>query len=66
LLQIVQFHFQVCFIQRKFSIGYNRAGRIMDQLEKAGIVGPTQGSKARDVLCMDETDLEMKLNNLQQ
>ena len=53
-------------IQRKFSIGYNRAGRIMDQLEKAGIVGPTQGSKARDVLCMDETDLELKLNNLQQ
>lgn len=52
-------------IQRKFSIGYNRAGRIMDQLEKAGIVGPTQGSKARDVLCMDETDLEMRLNNLQ-
>ena len=53
-------------IQRKFSIGYNRAGRIMDQLEKAGIVGPTQGSKAREVLGMDETDLEMKLNNLQQ
>ena len=52
-------------IQRKFSIGYNRAGRIMDQLEKAGIVGPTQGSKARDVLCMDENDLEMRLNNLQ-
>ena len=52
-------------IQRKFSIGYNRAGRIMDQLEKAGIVGPTQGSKARDVLCIDENDLEMRLNNLQ-
>ena len=52
-------------IQRKFSIGYNRAGRIMTT-GKAGIVGPTQGSKARDVLCMDETDLEMKLNNLQQ
>ena len=51
-------------IQRKFSIGYNRAGRIMDQLERAGIVGPAQGSKARDVLCMDETDLEMKLSNL--
>ena len=51
-------------IQRKFAIGYNRAGRIMDQLERAGIVGPAQGSKARDVLCMDETDLEMKLNNL--
>lgn len=52
-------------IQRKFAIGYNRAGRIMDQLEKAGIVGPTQGSKARDVMCVDENDLEMRLNNLQ-
>ncbi|MBQ8673075.1 MAG: DNA translocase FtsK [Bacteroides sp.] len=51
-------------IQRKFSIGYNRAGRLMDQLEKAGIVGPTQGSKPREVYCMDLTDLEMKLNNL--
>jgi DNA segregation ATPase FtsK/SpoIIIE-like protein len=52
-----------CF-QRKFSIGYNRAGRIMDQLERAGIVGPANGSKARDVLCMDENDLDMRLNNL--
>ena len=52
-------------IQRKFAIGYNRAGRIMDQLEKAGIVGPTQGIKARDVLCIDDNDLEMRLNNLQ-
>ncbi len=52
-------------IQRKFSIGYNRAGRIMDQLEKAGIVGPAQGSKARDVFCIDDNDLEMRLNNLQ-
>ncbi len=52
-------------IQRKFAIGYNRAGRLMDQLEKAGIVGPTQGSKARDVLCVDENDLEMRLNNFQ-
>ena len=51
-------------IQRKFSIGYNRAGRIMDQLEHAGVVGPTQGSKARDVLCMDLTDLDMKLSAL--
>lgn len=51
-------------IQRKFAIGYNRAGRIMDQLEKAGVVGPTQGSKARDVLCVDELALEHLLNNL--
>lgn len=53
-------------IQRKFSIGYNRAGRIMDQLEKAGIVGPSEGSKPRQVMCIDETDLQMKLNNLHQ
>ncbi|MCD8184211.1 MAG: DNA translocase FtsK [Bacteroides sp.] len=52
-------------IQRKFAIGYNRAGRIMDQLEKAGIVGSAQGSKAREVFCVDENDLEMRLNNLQ-
>lgn len=51
-------------IQRKFAIGYNRAGRIMDQLEKAGIVGPAQGSKAREVFCVDITDLETRLNNL--
>lgn len=51
-------------IQRKFSIGYNRAGRIMDQLERAGIVGPANGSKAREVLCMDENDLEMRMSNL--
>ena len=51
-------------IQRKFSIGSNRAGRIMDQLEKSGIVGPTQGSKAREVLCVDENDLSMRLNNI--
>ncbi|KAA6327677.1 DNA translocase SpoIIIE, partial [termite gut metagenome] len=52
-------------IQRKFSIGYNRAGRIMDQLEKAGIVGPTEGSKPRQVMYMDEKDLQMKIRNLQ-
>lgn len=52
-------------IQRKFSIGYNRAGRLMDQLEAAGIVGPTQGSKARDVLIVDEYSLEQKLNLFQ-
>ena len=53
-------------IQRKFSIGYNRAGRLMDQLEKAGIVGPAQGGKVREVYCLDENDLNMRLNNLQQ
>jgi S-DNA-T family DNA segregation ATPase FtsK/SpoIIIE len=52
-------------IQRKFSIGYNRAGRLMDQLEKAGIVGPSEGSKPRQVMCVDEVNLEMILNNLQ-
>lgn len=51
-------------IQRKFAIGYNRAGRIMDQLEAAGIVGPTQGAKAREVLCADANDLQMRLSNL--
>ena len=48
-------------IQRKFSIGYNRAGRIMDQLEAAGIVGQNEGSKARQVLLQDEYALEQLL-----
>lgn len=51
-------------IQRKFSIGYNRAGRLMDQLEHAGIVGPANGSKARSVLCATEADLDMRLSAL--
>jgi len=51
-------------IQRKFSIGYNRAGRIMDQLEAAGVVGPSEGSKARQVLIQDEYTLEQLLNGL--
>ena len=51
-------------IQRKLSIGYNRAGRIIDQLEAAGIVGPFEGSKARDVLVSDMMSLEQILNNL--
>lgn len=51
-------------IQRKFSIGYNRAGRIMDQLEVAGIVGASEGSKARQVLVQTEYELEQILNNL--
>ena len=50
-------------IQRKFSIGYNRAGRIMDQLEAAGVVGPSEGSKARQVLIHDEYSLEQLLNS---
>ena len=51
-------------IQRKFSIGYNRAGRLMDQLEAAGIVGPFEGSKARQVLVADEIQLSQILNTL--
>ena len=50
-------------IQRKFSIGYNRAGRIMDQMEKAGIVGVASGSKPREVLIQDEMSLENLLTN---
>jgi S-DNA-T family DNA segregation ATPase FtsK/SpoIIIE len=53
-------------IQRKFSIGYNRAGRLMDQLEMAGIVGANEGSKARQVLFTDLASLEQYLNNLAQ
>ena len=51
-------------IQRKFSIGYNRAGRLMDQLEKAGIVGQAHGSKPREVLIQDEMSLDNLLNSL--
>ena len=51
-------------IQRKFAIGYNRAGRIMDQLEAAGIVGPYTGSKARAVLVDSETELQNILAEL--
>ena len=51
-------------IQRKLKLGYNRAGRIIDQLEAAGIVGPFGGSKARDVLIPDEYSLEQLLNEL--
>ena len=52
-------------IQRKLSIGYNRAGRIIDQLEAAGVVGPFEGSKARDVLCVDFIALEQILKRLE-
>ena len=49
-------------IQRKFAIGYNRAGRLMDQLEKAGIVGAAHGSRPREVLIMDDMSLENLLS----
>lgn len=51
-------------IQRKLKLGYNRAGRIIDQLEAFGIVGNFEGSKAREVLIKDEYHLEQHLNNL--
>lgn len=51
-------------VQRRFSIGYNRAGRIIDQLEAAGVVGPFEGSKARQVLIADELELERILTTL--
>ena len=51
-------------IQRKLKLGYNRAGRLIDQLEAAGIVGPFEGSKAREVLVPDEYSLERLFNNL--
>ena len=51
-------------IQRKFAIGYNRAGRLMDQLEKAGVVGAAMGSKPREVMIQDENSLNNLLANL--
>ena len=51
-------------IQRKLKLGYNRAGRLIDQLEAAGIVGPFEGSKAREVLINDEYSLEQLLNDM--
>lgn len=51
-------------IQRKLKLGYNRAGRLIDQLEAAGIVGSFEGSKAREVLIPDDYSLEQLLNNL--
>jgi S-DNA-T family DNA segregation ATPase FtsK/SpoIIIE len=51
-------------IQRKLKLGYNRAGRLIDQLEAAGVVGPFEGSKAREVLITDEYALEQLLRSL--
>ncbi|MCI0750889.1 MAG: DNA translocase FtsK, partial [Flammeovirgaceae bacterium] len=53
-------------IQRKLKLGYNRAGRLIDQLEAAGIVGPFEGSKAREVLIKDDMSLEQLLNALRE
>lgn len=53
-------------IQRKLKLGYNRAGRLIDQLEAAGIVGPFEGSKAREVLIKDELSLEQLLTELKE
>ena len=50
-------------LQRRMKLGYNRAGRLMDQLEAAGIVGPNQGSKARDVLIKTEMELQQHLDD---
>lgn len=51
-------------LQRRLKLGYNRAGRLMDQLEAAGVVGPNQGSKVRDVLIKTDADLQMFLNEM--
>lgn len=53
-------------IQRKLKLGYNRAGRLIDQLEAAGVVGPFEGSKAREVLIKDEMSLEQLLSALKE
>lgn len=64
-LIVIQQQGSTSLIQRKFAIGYNRAGRLMDLLEMAGIVGAFEGSRAREVLIKNEEDLEQRLNRIQ-
>jgi S-DNA-T family DNA segregation ATPase FtsK/SpoIIIE len=52
-------------IQRRLKLGYNRAGRLMDQLEAAGVVGPSKGSKVREVLFKTEYELEQFLKSME-
>jgi S-DNA-T family DNA segregation ATPase FtsK/SpoIIIE len=53
----------VSLLQRRLKVGYSRAARLVDELEAAGIVGPFDGSKARDVLVETEAELDVILNN---
>lgn len=63
-LIISQQHGSTSMIQRRLKLGYNRAGRIMDQMEQLGIVGPSQGSKPREVLVYDEVELTRFIDDL--